>query len=1369
MKFLFLNKSQGYILLTLLCLIFFGSCYFFIYLPANEKKIEQQRFRTLQNIDRNIHEKMDNSDTLLNNLLKADSFINKAGLEEYINNYSTAKFSLSPIITTPLNYEKLKDTLRNPANIVVNNATRQISVQLLRANQMNNSLLQISLNYSFDQFITSLLPETVFDEYIVFSKGNIVYESFPSGISSVKEDSLLNTSNGINGSYVKDMTAGGKDYKIFLQTITFDSSHKWILGGMLSKSRYVKERSQLPSNLLLMMVTFLIIIVVIFPWIKLYQMGSKDRLTLSDGISSIVVAILMMSLLFFCFFKYNDDVRNNSISHSKEVLHSAISDSFCTEISKHYKTLKKLDSIRWQTNLGSIVNLFKDTMHVDRSFVGQAEINVNKNLDTATKKMFNDRSDSASIRQVFWLDKTGQEKFNWTPDRLNAPHNNFSNRNYFKRIIHNSVFFLQDDLNKIYALDQVVSRTSGIFTTVLAIPSVDTLGKKPCKVAAMTFGMHSLENVVLPTGYSFAVIDNSGKVLYHSIASRNLNENIQSEFSDSAAVSGSIHTHNATEFSTLYYGKSYYVRIAPIKNIPYSLVIFSDSSFSDTRDIEIYSFTFSMLVLFFIYMLILLFIIFLVSSRRSFFKKQTFDTSWVGPKTMFHKEYILSAAINVLIILLLIFCFKKFTFFQYLFLLLSSITLIALFQNSLFSKRYLKDGNPINRSFKQKAVILLSLLLIADNVIAFILLQPLHYLEVSFSELVISVGAVCLIRYSGKMSKDVRNFIFSNVNYVRSFSLMVITCLVITSGLPVAFFYKSSFNFEQNLGMRYRQINYADRIVQQPEAAKYFDTTVIHELPVIVHKNEVIDSVKNYCNEYRNADKVLSAFHLSIGEDVGKAKLNYLNSIYSTDSSIVYQPLRDKANDTSTGNDFDKHLINNIDSNRFVYSYRQTGNGDEYWKITSENIIYDVLGPQRNILSFLYWLFLLSGLIAFYFIINNIVKKIFCLNLPDLAIWKDLDDKILTDNELNKFSLIIGLPGAKKFQYIIDQINNEKIKCNDQPLVYDAIDMTKGNVYVADLINMPKESEIEKDKDWEKLMHDAIDPKYKMIIINHFEYNMQDDSSNLAKLQLLEDLMVKSKCKIMILSTIHPLSFLDSLNDTGANTTAPDATTKVAQHLNRWHVLMGHFRISIMPITKQHTAYHPAWHQLLFSETEYTHFLQDMQRVSMDLAGNILEEEAVIKADQLAYKLQVTSQYFYMYIWQSLTKEEKFLLYDLAEDNLVNSYDDYNLTMLLAKGVIIKSNGLLRLFNRGFRNFILTAIGNSEVVKIKERIKASGNWNNLKTPLMLVVVSILAFLLISQQEAYSKLLTYIAALSAGVPAVLKIFSMFDKGSSKSNV
>ena len=70
-------------------------------------------------------------------------------------------------------------------------------------------------------------------------------------------------------------------------------------------------------------------------------------------------------------------------------------------------------------------------------------------------------------------------------------------------------------------------------------------------------------------------------------------------------------------------------------------------------------------------------------------------------------------------------------------------------------------------------------------------------------------------------------------------------------------------------------------------------------------------------------------------------------------------------------------------------------------------------------------------------------------------------------------------------------------------------------------------------------------------------------------------------------------------------------------------------------------------------------------------------------------------------------------------------------------------------------------------MKIKNLIKDNGNWSKLKNPLMIVIVAILIFLLASQEEAYSKLITYIAALGAGIPTVIKLFSFFDNTNSKS--
>ena len=65
-----INSKQIGIIATLLVIIFLGACYFFIYVPNNEKTVQERRFRSLQNIDNNFHAKISNDTLLINNLLQ---------------------------------------------------------------------------------------------------------------------------------------------------------------------------------------------------------------------------------------------------------------------------------------------------------------------------------------------------------------------------------------------------------------------------------------------------------------------------------------------------------------------------------------------------------------------------------------------------------------------------------------------------------------------------------------------------------------------------------------------------------------------------------------------------------------------------------------------------------------------------------------------------------------------------------------------------------------------------------------------------------------------------------------------------------------------------------------------------------------------------------------------------------------------------------------------------------------------------------------------------------------------------------------------------------------------------------------------------
>jgi len=318
------------------------------------------------------------------------------------------------------------------------------------------------------------------------------------------------------------------------------------------------------------------------------------------------------------------------------------------------------------------------------------------------------------------------------------------------------------------------------------------------------------------------------------------------------------------------------------------------------------------------------------------------------------------------------------------------------------------------------------------------------------------------------------------------------------------------------------------------------------------------------------------------------------------------------------------------------------------------------------------------------------------------------------------------------------------------------------------MILIPDGDEEDLNKDhsaWKQCTDTALKDQYSLVIINHLEYNIKDAQTNNMKIELLEALMHKGKSKIIIISTVHPVSFLDSHNQqikkvNKQATESPQTSPQPENELERWQVLFGHFRIIIEPLEDSDVDEKASpMDQIIMKELEYSHFLNKMKGI-IPVHPEPENKDLDMQSDSLIFKLQLMSQYFYTYIWQSLTMEEKFLLYDLAEDGLVNSYDDYNLSLLISKRLIVRSDGTLMLFNKGFRNFILTAIGETEANRIKDQVKANGNWDSLKTPMSLVILAILVFLFASQEEAYSRIITYITAFSAGIPAVLKVFSLF---------
>ena len=119
-----------------------------------------------------------------------------------------------------------------------------------------------------------------------------------------------------------------------------------------------------------------------------------------------------------------------------------------------------------------------------------------------------------------------------------------------------------------------------------------------------------------------------------------------------------------------------------------------------------------------------------------------------------------------------------------------------------------------------------------------------------------------------------------------------------------------------------------------------------------------------------------------------------------------------------------------------------------------------------------------------------------------------------------------------------------------------------------------------------------------------------------------------------------------------------------------------------------------------------------------------------------------------------------------TEDGLINTGNKYLVRRLMNKGMIHIKDGRLTLFNRSFRNFILTSISNNDVKLIEGQIKDNGTWKTLRYPALLILAALSYFIFTAEQENLGDVVKYLSALAAGIPLIIKLLSFAMPAESK---
>ncbi len=399
-------------------------------------------------------------------------------------------------------------------------------------------------------------------------------------------------------------------------------------------------------------------------------------------------------------------------------------------------------------------------------------------------------------------------------------------------------------------------------------------------------------------------------------------------------------------------------------------------------------------------------------------------------------------------------------------MLLVSIVFTSLFLCFIFAKKYRKDDR-CKYKFKLTAAIWLGVLLVLIDITAWFNLASTHKLilyEVIMIALspVILWSAVLLL----KMAREFKvNHLFT-WTFTHSYALMVTTRLIITSGIPVAFFFIYSFDYEQNLDTRYRQLNFANALISKESFIK--DKNV----PAI---NKKLDSLKNNL-PYTSGIYSDGLFINDIQVDANKTiidTIKYISAFNGEDllTAELLNAFRLNTNDIEVQNAY----LNLPSSGDFVFSKLNKRSGDRspvrlFYKIDTGKYlkISSLPGINYQTPHLLFWILLIVAIIVFYFIIHLVIRKVFALDLHYNKEWGKMDSELLENNKFNSKVLIVGSPGSNTLQKLIYKINAKKITSDDgQPLSIDDVNLSKTNAFLADMMLISTENG-ESDPDWKK-------------------------------------------------------------------------------------------------------------------------------------------------------------------------------------------------------------------------------------------------------------------------------------------------------------
>lgn len=1209
----------------------------------------------------------------------------------------------------------------------------------------------LKLDEAFDEYMVTIKdPSRASDSSKTKDSTKSIDDIYKSSLKgAIKPPDTLFNSNLLNMGISVPIPEEGTNYQLFGREYNYETSlnpHvklKIEIIGLIKANRYNEGIRKIDPWIIALLTTFLLLSLFGLPYFKMLFIAEDERLSSNDVILSGISVVVGTPIIIIVFLSL--------MNHYYDYYH---------KIPKQLNDLSEEIGQRFEKeNKDNVTRLYETPLQTeDKAYLSDAT--------TYFRVSGSNAAFTENLKFVSKIDTVGKVYYHIALINKDDIKNtiNLGTRPYYTDFDASTNLWRSEE-GIDYVMRPVVSIEDQTEEAVYIVNNTTDI-LPGSRVGASQ--LKSIHAPILPFGYQFVIVDDTGEVWFHSEEGRATLENffeVCRQVNDiKASVIGRINAHGLVKYRDD--GKLF--NVTPIKGTNLNVIALYDIGLLRTRVSEILTLACIGVVLAIMLMLLITVLSLIIRNPKlGLYRYDKFLFEFLTPKKKDRDIYILlsSLFIGVLLIAIIINLFLDIEPTNvYIICLLLAMWAYLIVYYTLHPYRNKPDIKFRIRDFLLLSVIVfLNIVMIKPNLenygfaMVTILLQlgcMFVIIRGQFFSLPDGIKKIC--RY---------NTLNIHIAYRYWYSIFLFSWLLLVAVFPAFLIFEKVENLIDTVWFKTDLISMAQKYMAKEKTLEK-NLPAFEDLRAEYEKLHQDHLKLGLYPAYAESVKIMFGegpiLETRVDHGLFQEFLWNTRPIYDERVSQFQALVYRRAQDNSWVSDkaSDTLALKYLDKEGTVQVTRQG---------TKETIKGTLGFLTLNITGIVLILAILFSLILFFvdrffaFRFRHLKPNDFDTNKKENYVEKF--GRMLLDEKSNSGLLLIGLPFSGKRSFAI-QILESAGYTKDVTLSMLRLDHIDLNADISSVLNLLAGFGI---KD-----HDQFDwEAHEVFIIEHLEHNIKSFNANHIKLKVISFLISKRK-RVVLVSEVYPSQIFAFYEKPPEESSLPWGSFE--DDFNSWRNILSAFPQVIIGITENREKVYqvlgirpqknPTKYEVtitpLIEELGHSKFLPTLAPIILSKTlyetENPNDKYPRLDRQRMMMHTQNLGHGYYNDIWNALPTRERYLLYDLAKDGFLNIKNRNSLFSLMKKGLVVWRDRPA-IFNFSFKNFIITSVSMNEALRLENKNRGKGTWGNARIVLYLIIITTIVFIALGKPELIKDFEALIGTLG-GLGVVIPLVSKF---------